>query len=565
MKRFISILNGFVIILILFQSVNAQSIFDAVRTGRLDTVKILLESNPQCINEKDVRQRTPLHAAIRLGKKDIAIYLINKGAAIEEKDAQGRTPLAFVALYMGDIELTKILVEKGADINSTDNEKTCVLFWATIRGFGEMIDFLLDKDVLIPSPKEYLGELLMVYALQNGQNKLFDRLISAGYDILERDDANATLLHRAAAGGSVEILDKLIKAGLKVSEPNIYGRTPLHIAAERGQKEAVVFLLKKGALINTRTIDGYSAYNFAVEMDKREIADLLSSKGADTSEPKFPAISGEYFGQKPPGKKPEQFAIGILTRNNFHSSIMFFPDGKEAYWSVMDFGKSRSYAILESKLVNGRWTPPQLAPFSEVGQMDDSPFISPDGKKLFFISRRPLDPGGRSGKANIWVMDRTGTGWSEPKPLPPIINSLEGIHWQFSVDLQGNLYFSSNADGRPNIYRAKYVNSEYEKPEKLDSTINIDGEKSQPFIAPDGSFLIFAVHEAAVNGQHISYLKKDGSWTEPRNLSDFIMGFPECLSVTQDGKYLFFIKGVASSSKPFWISASFIEALRPKE
>ena len=59
---------------------------------------------------------------------------------------------------------------------------------------------------------------------------------------------------------------------------------------------------------------------------------------------------------------------------------------------------------------------PKVAPFS--GQYSDADeFITRDGKQMFFISTRPLSNATNKEprKLDIWVMDRTATGWGEPE------------------------------------------------------------------------------------------------------------------------------------------------------
>ena len=68
-----------------------------------------------------------------------------------------------------------------------------------------------------------------------------------------------------------------------------------------------------------------------------------------------------------------------------HSGIAIAPDGKEIFWVRGDYtGK-----IWTMKEVDGKWTIPQRAAFS--GNYDNSyPCFSPDRRKLFFTSDRPL-------------------------------------------------------------------------------------------------------------------------------------------------------------------------------
>ena len=294
----------------------------------------------------------------------------------------------------------------------------------------------------------------------------------------------------------------------------------------------------------------------------------------------FPVLKGPYLGQKPPGKTARQFAVNVFdsTYQGFHSNVVFSPDGKEAYWQLNEGHGSRLQAIFQSRCEDGVWTKPQVASFSTLveGGMDDAPFISPDGKKFFFLSYRPIEKGDKSEKCNIWSMERTEEGWSNPKPLPPIVNSLKWIHWMLSVDLHGNLYFGTwnpreggNTTG--DIYCSKFENGQYTKPEKLGPEINVPGYNYSPFIAPDGSYLIYSRKESSKPIKlFICFRKSDGLWTKPRDLSniigldristDILQG--DCPLVTVDRKYLFFRDDLRGRLRPFWMDAGFIEELR---
>jgi hypothetical protein len=297
----------------------------------------------------------------------------------------------------------------------------------------------------------------------------------------------------------------------------------------------------------------------------------------------FPKLTGPYLGQKPPGRTARQFAENVFDSayQGFHSNIIFSPDGNAAYWQLNKGHGSKLQGIFESRYENGIWTKPQVASFSTLveGGLDDAPFISPDGKKFFFLSYRPIKKGDKSGKCNIWAMDRTSNGWSEPRPLSSIVNSLNGIHWMLSVDLPGNLYFGTwqpqeNGKTTGDIYYSKYENGQYTKPEKLGPEINISGYNYSPFIAPDGSYLIYSRKESSKPTKlFICFRKSEGKWTKPQDLSkllglsskesDILQG--DCPLVTIDGKYLFFRDDLNGIIRPFWIDAGIIEEMRPKE
>jgi Tol biopolymer transport system component len=207
---------------------------------------------------------------------------------------------------------------------------------------------------------------------------------------------------------------------------------------------------------------------------------------------------------------------------------------------------------------------PKTAEFSDEDQGEDAPFISPDGNKLFFLSQRPVksNPLPFPYVEKIWVMEKNKNGWSKPKKLPEIVNSTDGIHWQISVDKIGNLYFGAGGS----IYCSVYKSGEYEKPIILDSTVNNKKVGNfSPYISPDGSYLIFSREVPYFTYQlFISYKIIDGTWSEAFNLSNYLKHeYSLNPRVTPDGKYFFFTGGRLGTT--YWMDASFIEELRPKE
>jgi hypothetical protein len=98
----------------------------------------------------------------------------------------------------------------------------------------------------------------------------------------------------------------------------------------------------------------------------------------------------------------------------------------------------------------------------------------------------------------------------------------------------------------------------YTEPILFESLKYVDAHS--PSISPDGSYLIISS-----NGLKILFRKKDGSWTKDISLTEVIGYEGFCPIVTHDGKYLFFVHDVGDRNLPYWVSARFIEDLRPKE
>jgi Tol biopolymer transport system component len=218
--------------------------------------------------------------------------------------------------------------------------------------------------------------------------------------------------------------------------------------------------------------------------------------------------------------------------------------------------------LLMMKRVNGRLTPPAWASFSGPDVDDDVPFFSTDGKRIYFISRRPLPGEAQTGSEKIWYADRTPNGWSVPRPLDPNVDSMN-MHWEFSLDQEKNLYFAGQAPGGlglQDIYLAPFADGKYEKPVNVGKPINSTAGENAPFIAPDGSYLLFE-REFDL---WVSFRGEGGAWTEPVNLGPEVNSpsVELCPIVTADGKYMFFLSQRDGESHAYWVRADVIEKLR---
>ena len=125
----------------------------------------------------------------------------------------------------------------------------------------------------------------------------------------------------------------------------------------------------------------------------------------------------KYLSQIPPGKVAKLFAPQII-KHLAHSSPTFTPDDKEIYWSTVS-EKEETRKIYFVKYENKNWSKPRMVSFSGTYH-DDQPFISDDGKKLYFASKRPKTANGKQ-ENDIWISIKNEHGWGEPTPINKLI------------------------------------------------------------------------------------------------------------------------------------------------
>jgi len=113
------------------------------------------------------------------------------------------------------------------------------------------------------------------------------------------------------------------------------------------------------------------------------------------------------------------------------------------------------------------------------------------------------------------------------------------------------------------IYMARFRSGKYEKPVNLGEPINSPGPETTPFIAPDGSYLLFSRQYDL----WVSFRGPGNVWSEPVKLGPDVNSpsVELCPVVSADGKYLFFLSQRDGESHAYWVRAEVIEKLRPKE
>jgi hypothetical protein len=121
------------VIMIIFPLVGGgQSLIEAVRRGRTDTVNRMLAEggNP---NSTRIGGTTALMYAARDGHVAIVKSLIAAGANLHARDADGDTPLMYAAME-GRGETLEALIAAGADINARNKSGETALTLAAQRG-----------------------------------------------------------------------------------------------------------------------------------------------------------------------------------------------------------------------------------------------------------------------------------------------------------------------------------------------------------------------------------------------------------------------------------------------
>src|SRR6185503_875068 len=154
-----------IILLLLFNvsAANAQSLTEAV--GKNDSAKVVnLISQGADVNMADKGGNTPLMLAARWGYISIVKILLDHNALPDKvRSVKGRTCLMIACAYYSSMEICKMLVDKGADVNATANDGTTSLMLAAQFSKVEIVNYLLSKGANA-SLKDNTGKTAQDYA-----------------------------------------------------------------------------------------------------------------------------------------------------------------------------------------------------------------------------------------------------------------------------------------------------------------------------------------------------------------------------------------------------------------
>ncbi len=205
------------------------------------------------------------------------------------------------AIKKDDVEKVRLVLNKGANINTELGSVTPLLAASSL----EMVKLLVANGADIDAA-EINGFTALNRAVVRMNEDIVKYLISIGADTSIKDLASETLLHHAAKGfpdktgrrnrvsgnvnwtGSKEIVNILLANDADIYAENKVGFIPLNLAAQHGLNEIVELLISKGTDVNYRIksgpFKGRTPLYFVDPNLHKELADLLRKHGGKTAE-----------------------------------------------------------------------------------------------------------------------------------------------------------------------------------------------------------------------------------------------------------------------------------------
>jgi len=206
----------------------------AALEGHLEVLKYLIQEEPQVVDLKGFKGRTPLIRAARNGHLNIVKFLLShQEVDIDSQDNYGGSSLMAASLY-NHTEVVEFLVQKGANIQLKRKSGSHAAYFAAQEGNLKILNFLVQNAPDVVDMKGYNGITPLGAAASNGHLDVVKYLISQpNVDIDSKENNGFTPLMFATYENQEKVVQILLQMGADKSIKDNFGKTALDYAKSK--------------------------------------------------------------------------------------------------------------------------------------------------------------------------------------------------------------------------------------------------------------------------------------------------------------------------------------------
>jgi outer membrane protein OmpA-like peptidoglycan-associated protein/tetratricopeptide (TPR) repeat protein len=265
-------------------------------------------------------------------------------------------------------------------------------------------------------------------------------------------------------------------------------------------------LIESAGVLNT----SYSEYRPKVNAEETFLYFTTRRKGeSDLVDDEGKYFEDIYYSVKSKGEWTEPVRMSDSINTDSHDACLYIsPDGQMMYVYQFEGGADAGGSIYESRLIGREWTKPEklMADInSRFWETDAS--LNTSGNIIFFTSDRP----GGTGEDNrdIWMMKKLPTGaWAKIQPLPTTVNTPYDEESPYLHPDGKTLYFSSkghNSMGGYDVFKTELLDDgSWSEVTNLGYPVNTTGDDVFYFPSVDGKRAYFSsFRDGGKGGQDI--------------------------------------------------------------
>ncbi|KAF5306570.1 hypothetical protein FQR65_LT07297 [Abscondita terminalis] len=249
----------------------------ACKLGAVDFVEKLLPL-VEDVNLQNILGGTALHVCLENEDIEIARFLIEKGADLNLSDDSNMTPFLYLCKY-GEIELIENMQ---ANVNLQDTSGSTGLHLALENEHFDVARFLIDQGADVNLTND-LGMSAFQYACEYADLDFIKQIRPMVTNIDLQDEEGVTALQVSLQRQNFELAHFLIDEGADVNIPNDLGVTAFLYACEFGEIDLVEKMRPKVQNINLQENDGKTALHLSLANANFDVAHFLIDEGADLS------------------------------------------------------------------------------------------------------------------------------------------------------------------------------------------------------------------------------------------------------------------------------------------
>ncbi|KAM4601065.1 inversin isoform 2-T3 [Polymixia lowei] len=247
----------------------------AALLGHARIVHLLLERNTSGTIPSDSQGATPLHYGAQSNYAETVGVFLSHPSVKDEPDLEGRTAFMWAAgKGSDDVIRTMLTLPPHIDINMADKYGGTALHAASLSGHVSTVRLLLERGAMVDS-LDVRKHTALFRACEMGHRDVILTLIkgSARVDLVDVD--GHTALHWAALGGNAEVCQVLMENGISPNVQDQAGRTPLQCAAYGGYITCMAVLMENHADPNIQDKEGRTALHWSCNNGYLDAVKLL--------------------------------------------------------------------------------------------------------------------------------------------------------------------------------------------------------------------------------------------------------------------------------------------------